>query len=242
MKLTPSIILPDSHKRKNSILFLLFCLLPFVASAETRISGILSLSAEKKLNNHFDLNLAEEVRFLDNAILFERNVTSIGLDYSFFERRLKVGGYYAFLYLYNDDAPKYNDAPRFEARHRYYFNLSYKETINRWTFSWRGRWQVTHRDETIGQYKINPKQILKNKFQIEYSIWGRPWKPFISCDLYSDLNNPDGNYLTRIRYQAGTSWRLNRTDYLNFFARYDQYIDRRESGVIALGVGYKLNW
>jgi hypothetical protein len=146
-----------------------------------------------------------------------------------------MGGYYAFLYLYNDKH-------LFEARHRYYFNLSYKETFNRWTFSWRGRWQVTHRDENRGEYKINPKQVLRNKFQIEYSVWGKPWKPSVSCELYNDLNNPAGNYLTRIRYQAGTTWRLNRTDYLDFFARYDQYMDMRELNIISLGITWKLKW
>ena len=236
MRLTPSIILPDFFKGQKSILCLLFfCFLPLIAWAETDVCGIVSASVEKKLNPLFDLNLENEVRFYNNAIGFDRNITSIGFDYSPFNRRLKVGGYYAFLYLYNNDY-------LFEARHRYYFNLSCKETFNRWTFSWRGRWQVTHRDENRGQYKINPKQVLRNRFQIDYSVWGRPWKPSVSCELYNDLNNPAGNYLTRIRYQAGTSWRLNRNDYLDFFVRYDQYMDRREPGVIYIGAGWKLKW
>lgn len=216
-------------------MLLLCCFLPLTAGAETYMGGSLSASIEKKLNNYFDINLDDEVRFAGNPIGFERNATTVGLDYSLLSRKLKMGGYYTFLYLYNDKH-------FFEMRHRYYFNLSYKETFERWTFSWRGRWQITHHDENRGQYKINPKQVLKNKFEIDYSIWGRPWKPFISCDLYNDLNNPEGNYLTHIRYQAGTAWRLNRTDYIDFFARYDQYMDRRKPGVISLGVGWKMKW
>jgi hypothetical protein len=173
-----------------------------------------------------------EVRFLDNSIGFERNITSAGFDYLLFDRKFKIGAYYAFLYLCNNDR-------LFEARRRYYLNLSYKEIVGQWTFSWRGRWQITHRNENCGEYKINPKQILKNKFQIEYSVWGKPWKPFISCDLYNDTNNPAGNYLSRIRYQGGTSWRLNRTDYVDFFVRYDWYSDSRETMILSLGAGWK---
>jgi hypothetical protein len=198
-----------------------------------RYGASLSVSVEKRLSRYFDLNTENEVRFLNSSIGFERNVITAGLDYSLLNRKLKIGGYYALLYLYNNDR-------LFEVRHRYYLNLSYKEIVDQWTFSWRGRWQTTHRNENRDNYKINPKQVLKNKFQIEYSVWGKPWRPFISCDLYNDLNNPEGNYLTRIRYQGGASWRLNRTDYIDFFARYDQYLDSRESAVLSLGIGWKL--
>jgi hypothetical protein len=197
-----------------------------------RYGASLSASVEKKLSRVLDVNIENEIRFSDNSVGFERNITSAGLDYSLFERKFKIGAYYAFLYLYNNDR-------LFEARHRYYFNLSYKEIVGQWTFSWRGRWQITHRNENRDEYKINPKQTLKNKFQIEYSIWGKPYKPFISCDLYNDMNNPAGNYLTRIRYQTGVSWRLNRTDYIDFFARCDRFLDAREATVLALGVSWK---
>ncbi|MDR0542450.1 MAG: DUF2490 domain-containing protein [Dysgonamonadaceae bacterium] len=230
----------ENDRRHFSLLFFIILLLGgcLQASAQEReMKYGLSLSAglEKKLNRVFDLNVEEEVRLTNNVAYFNRSVTVAGIDYSLFDRKLKIGGYYAFIYLYNNDY-------LFEARHRYYFNLSYKETVGQWAFSWRGRWQITQRDENRDEYKINPKQVMKNKLQIEYSVWGKPWKPFISCDLYNDLNNPAGNYLTRIRYQGGATWRLNRTDYLDFFVRYDQYVDRREPAAVSLGVGWKVKW
>jgi hypothetical protein len=202
---------------------------------ETNCGLSLSVEIEKSLNRFFDLKLEEEVRLLDNEAHFDRSTTAAGIDYSLFGRKLKLGVYYAFLYLYNND--RY-----FEPRHRYYFNVSYKETLEQFTFSWRGRAQGTYRDESTGEYKINPKYVMKNKFQVDYAIWGRPWTPFISCDFYSSLNNPAGNYLTRLRYQAGVSWRLNRTDYLDFFVRYDHELDRRDPKSIFLGASYKMKY
>jgi hypothetical protein len=218
-------------------LFALCLLLPFVCFAQseqkTNVGAILSVESDKELSRFFSLSVEEEVRLIDNSIGFDRSVTAVGIDYALFNKKLKMGVYYAFIYLYNDKH-------LFESRHRYYFNLSYKETINAFTLSWRGRVQGTYRDENHGEYKINPKYVMKNRIQVEYSIWGSPWKPFASCELSNELNNPPGNELTRIRYQGGTAWRLNRTDYLDFFVRYDQYLDKRDPPVFSIGVGYKV--
>jgi len=222
----------------KQILSILFGLLltSLVASAQQRTTDYgLSLSAEldKAIGRKISLAIEEELRLTSSPAGFDRNVLSIGADYALFQRKLKIGASYAFMYLYNND--RY-----FEVRHRYYANISYKESVGQFTFSWRGRLQGTRRDEDLGDYKINPKYLLKNKLQVEYAIWGRPWKPFVSCDFYSTLNNPMGNELSRIRYQCGTAWRLNRTDYLDFFLRYDQQITDTDAHTLSMGICYKV--
>jgi len=220
---------------RMTILFLL-CLISVSSFSqsekETNIGLSTSVKVQKNLNRFFNLDIEEEVRLINNDKGFDRSVTSIGLDYALFDKRLKLGAYYAFIYLYNNDH-------FFEPRQRYYLNLSYMHPVDRFTFSWRGRFQGTYRDENIGEYKINPKYITKNKVEVKYAVWGRPWKPYISSDLSTDLNNPKGNYLTRIRYQGGTAWRINRTDYLDFFIRYDQYMEGNEPNVWSLGIGFE---
>jgi hypothetical protein len=219
----------------KQLIFLLLISLPAWAQSEkeTDYGVSLAVELEKDVSRFFSLSLEEEVRLTDRSIGFDRSVTALGIDYALFDRKLKFGVTYAFLYLYNNES-------LFEPRHRYYFNVSYRETVEPFTFSWRGRLQGTYRDENRGKYKINPKYGMKNRFQIEYTIWGSPWKPFVSCDLSNDLNNPLGNELTRIRYQTGVNWRLNRTDYLEFFGRYDRYMAGDEAQVFAIGVRYKV--
>lgn len=222
--------------RSIRTLFLLL-IFPFFVYAqekrETDAGAALSVEIQKNLVRNFNLSLEEEVRLIDNRIGFDRSVTSVGIDYALFNNKIKVGGYYAFLYLYNNDY-------RYEMRHRYYLNISYKETINSFTLSWRGRLQGTSRDEDRGSYKINPKYMMKNKLQVEYTIFGSPWKPFTSCDIYTELNNPKGNEIPRIRYQGGVSWRMNRTDYLEFYLRYDDNFSEDDPKTVMIGVGYKI--
>jgi hypothetical protein len=213
-------------------------LFPIVAFSqpkrETKAGALLSFELEKKLSQTFSLNFAEEVRFQTNNIGFDRNILSLGADYSFWEKRFKAGAYYAFLYLYNNDY-------RFEMRNRFYANLSFKHSFTPINLSWRGRIQATLRDENRGNYKVNPRYVLKNKVEIEYEIWGKPFKPYLSCDLSINLNDPVTRYdPTRLRFQLGTTWRINRTDYLDFFLRYDEYLKNDDPRVFSIGVGYKM--
>jgi hypothetical protein len=221
----------------SSLFFLFFSLSSFAQTSRETGSGLsLSWEAEKDLSRFFTLAGEEEIRLRDNSIGFDRTVTSLGIDYSFFDRKMKVGGYYAFLYLYNNDH-------LFESRHRYYLNFSYKETFEPFILSWRGRLQETYRDENRDEYKINPKYVMKNKIEVAYMIWGSPWKPYISCDFSTSLNDPVMGYeLTRMRFQGGASWRLDRTTYLDFFLRFDDYLSGNDPHVLLVGASYKMKF
>jgi hypothetical protein len=201
---------------------------------ETNVGTSMTVAVEKDLSRFLSVSMDEEIRLVSNNIGFDRSVTSVGLDYSLFDKKIKIGAYYAFIYLYNNDY-------RYEPRHRYYFNLSYKEaSLKPFILSWRGRFQGTYRDENTGEYKINPKYIMKNKLEAAYTIWGSPWRPYLSCDLSTALNDPVKGYeLLRIRYESGVNWRLNRTDYMEFFARFDQYLSDNDPHRLSVGVSYK---
>jgi hypothetical protein len=200
---------------------------------ETDGGAAFSFELEKECSRFLSLSVEEEVRLISNNTGFDRSATSLGADYTLIGKRLKIGAYYTFIYLYNNDY-------LYEPRHRAYINILYKETIAPFTLSWRGHLQSTYRDENRGAYRINPKYVLKNRVQAEYSIWGSPWKPFLSCELSNVLNDPESNAPTRIRYQGGVSWRLNRTDHLDFFIRFDQRTSGKEPNAISLGVKYKI--
>ncbi len=236
MRLTPSIILPVS--RKLSILLLLIGFMAAPARSqedkETLLGASLALELEKDISTNLSAVFEEEVRLLTNGMGFDRTATSLGLDYSFLEKKAKIGGFYTFIYKYNNDQ-------FFEPRHRFYLNLIYKENLDPFTIMWRGRAQATIRDESLGSFRINPKYILKNKIEVAYTIFGSPIKPFISCDFYTLLNNPEESFqLTRLRYAGGINWRLNRTNSLEIYLRYDQNPDSRDANTASLGAAYKV--
>ncbi|GAB6012513.1 DUF2490 domain-containing protein [Viscerimonas tarda] len=223
------------EKIKYALLLLLLSSISFAQSPrEIKAGASLSVAAEKDLSRFLSVSMDEEIRLINNNIGFDRSVTSVGLDYSLFDKKVKIGGYYAFIYLYNNDY-------RYEPRHRYYLNLSYKETgFKPFILSWRGRLQGTYRDENTGEYRINPKYVMKNKLEAAYTIWGSPWRPYLSCDVSTSLNDPVKGYeLLRIRYEGGVNWRLNRTDYMEFFLRFNEYLSDTDLHRLSVGISYK---
>ena len=239
MKLTQLIVLRGFLKPLYCFLLFLFIAFPALAQnseQDTRLGTALMLDLEKKLIRNLTAAFEGEVRLVNNQVGFDRTSATIGLDYKFFNQKAKIGGAYAFIHLYNNDF-------LFESRHRYYLNLTYKESIKAFTVSWRGRLQGTYRNENRDRYKINPKYVMKNKVEASYSIFGSPWTPYLSCDFSTVLNDPmlNGYGLTRLRFTGGTSWRINRNNYLDLFLRYDRELDRRDPNTISLGIGYKIN-
>jgi len=223
-------------KIKYCFLMLLFSL-SVVAQPrrETKAGALLSYEMEQSLYRNFSISFEDELRFVSNAIGFDRNVASLGIDCSLLDKKLKIGASYAFIYLYNDDQ-------MFEPRHRFYANVTYKQAFGRqWTVSWRGRVQATVRNENHDSYRVNPRFVMKNKLEIEYAIWGKPLKPYLSCDFSNNLNDHITRYdFVRLRFQGGVGWRITRTDYLNFFLRFDENFKEDDPRVISLGAGYRM--
>ncbi|MDR0698536.1 MAG: DUF2490 domain-containing protein [Tannerella sp.] len=225
---------------KRITCYLLLVLIPVLASSQskrdTKEGMSLSVTAEKYLRRNLSLNIEEEIRLQTNRIGFDRTVSAAGLDYNLLNRKAKIGVYYAFIYLYNNDY-------LFEPRHRFYLNLSYKESIESFTVSWRLRVQETVRDEKRGSYRVNPRYATKNKLEVEYVVWGKPWMPFLSCDLSNNLNDPETRYdFVRLRFQGGVNWRLNRTESLDIFLRWDEHLKADDPRVVSLGINFKMRF
>jgi len=231
--------MPDSIAPRNAIgKIILLLFLPLTLSAqpprETQGGAIASFGAEKELLRNLDLRFEEELRLLATANVYERTVSSLGLDYSLINKKLKVGAYYAFIYLYNNDY-------LYESRHRFYLNLTYRQNLEPFTLSWRTRLQTTLRDESRGSYRVNPRHVLKNRLEITYAIFGKPWKPFLSFDLSNYLNDAETRLdPVRLRTQAGVSHRINRTNTIDFFIRWDEHFIAPDPRIISLGAAYKI--
>ncbi|MDR1779750.1 MAG: DUF2490 domain-containing protein [Tannerella sp.] len=228
-----------SDTRPKHILILMLAI-PAVLCAqpqrETRGGALMSFSAEKQLIRNLDLNFEEELRLATTPNVYDRTVSTLGIDYSLMNKKLKIGAYYAFIYLYNNDF-------LYEPRHRFYVNLSYRQKLDQLTLSWRIRLQETLRDDNRGSYRVNPRYVMKNKLEAEYAIFGKPWKPFISCDFSTNLNDDETRYdLVRLRTQAGANWRINRTTSMDFYLRYDEYLKADDPRTISVGVAYKMRF
>ena len=82
---------------------------------------------------------------------------------------------------------------------------------------------------------------LALRLEATYAIWGKPLKPFLSCEISTHLNDPETRYdPARLRLQGGVAWRINRTTSADFFLRWDEYLKNLDPRVVSLGITWKI--
>lgn len=75
---------------------------------------------------------------------------------------------------------------------------------------------------------------------MEYDIKKSKFEPYLSVELFNLLNDPVENDMDKIRYTAGTNYKLNKRNKLDLFYRYDNFMDEDEdfNGRHVVGIGY----
>ena len=220
-----------------SVTFVLFSVLAFAQSGRTKDFGVIA-SAEVSVGvaRNVGLSLEEELRFQDNCKQFDRWLNSLGVDYTFLHGRMKVG-------VTGDYIRRFNDDRYFENRYRAGVQLTYSETYRRFKFSFRTKLLSTFRDETTGDYRVNPKMYWRNRLQVSYQMPNSRFKYSLSAELHWLVNDPKNNIIDNLRMVASVDYRLTRRQYLSAFVRMDNDFQVKEpADRFYLGLTYKLKY
>ena len=220
-----------------SVTFVLFSVLAFAQSGRTKDFGVIA-SAEVSVGvaRNVGLSLEEELRFQDNCKQFDRWLNSLGVDYTFLHGRMKVG-------VTGDYIRRFNDDKYFENRYRAGVQLTYSETYRRFKFSFRTKLLSTFRDETTGDYRVNPKMYWRNRLQVSYQMPNSRFKYSLSAELHWLVNDPKNNIIDNLRTVASVDYRLTRRQYLSAFVRMDNDFQVKEpADRFYLGLTYKLKY
>lgn len=204
-------------------------------SAQDDLGSSLSADITKRIIPGLNLSLEEDFRLRDNLSEVDRFSTTLELSYKPW-KFLKLGGAYNLI-NYN------HETKGWEVRHRYYFFATGSYRINRFTVSLRERFQSTYRvgvKET--SIRANPKLYLRSRLEVEYDIRNCKFEPFASVELYNTLNDPQGNKMNKLKYTAGSKYKLNKRNSLQLYYRYVNFKDDDEGNgkhMIGLGYSYK---
>lgn len=222
--------------KQLKILFFTASLLTFhTLSAQDDLGSSLSADITKRIIPGLNLSLEEDFRLRDNLSEVDRFSTTLELSYKPW-KFLKLGGAYNLI-NYN------HETKGWEVRHRYYFFATGSYRINRFTVSLRERFQSTYRvgvKET--SKRANPKLYLRSRLEVEYDIRNCKFEPFASVELYNTLNDPQGNKMNKLKYTAGSKYKLNKRNSLQLYYRYVNFKDDDEGNgkhMIGLGYSYK---
>lgn len=211
---------------KKYILLLLSCAALTVSADD--FGGNISVELSKKLSKKVDISLEEEVRLTQNMSHFDRSATTLGADFKLLKKYLKAGVAYSALV--------YNETDYYLLDHRAIASLTGTAYAGNFEFSLRARYQATFLDESYGNsHKVNPKQIVRGKAEIEYDIAKIKLNPYISAEAYYEIAKQDCN---RFKYSVGAKKKINKHNSVSVGFQFDDKL-KSDNYYVLVGYGYK---
>ncbi len=209
----------------NRLLFIALMTVSVVTFAQsertTDLGGIVSAEFSTDLGHDFGLSVEEELRFDNRCTEFDRWLNSLGVDYTFWRNRMKVG-------LMGDYIRRHNDEGYYENRWRIGAQLTYSESFRHFKFAYRTKLLSTFYDERTGEHRVNPKLYWRNRLQISYQQPNSRFKYALSAELFWLLNDPQNSVVDNLRTVASVEYRLTRRHYLMAFIRMDNDLQVKE--------------
>lgn len=215
-----------------------------------------SVEVQKKISPGFNVSLEGELRTRSGLKDVERWMTTIDMAYRL-NAYLKADAGYTYIYSHQPEetTKKGNKiADYWSPRHRLSASLTGSYVWKRIEFSLRERYQFTHRTalsvskydgddgsrKTDEEITAKSKNVLRSRLQAVWNIKKSAFNPYASCELYNSIT--DGWGLDKMRWTAGTVYRINKRHSLDFFYRYQDQTDDDEQSGHVLGAGYKLKF
>jgi hypothetical protein len=201
----------------------------------------------KKWHNGLRLSVGEELRFnlydvesgtnakntaIDTAYgaSFCKSYTTLALAYAHPEfRYLKLDAGYTLRLLGNKG---WSDPNEF-LRHRVFFSLTGSCKTGIAKIYLRERFICDMRTDSVNLFEKNRYAwMLRSRLGTEFSVPGKPVKPYLWVELENTLNAPEyqqrngHQFISQVRTQAGVKWRLSKRSSLDFFYRFQYGYDR----------------
>ena len=206
---------------KHTLLLLL--LLPVAAIAQQRdFATEYSATYGFKPWRGGGITLGEKVRLTENSSRYSQSKTSFVVQQSLFRRqlalydmRLRIGTGYTFVNRLNTGSQYY-----YENQHRLMLQTTLSHDHGFWRFAGRVRMQSTFRDETRGDYRYNPKLMLRGRLSASYSLPDKPWKFEANAEYFYRLNDPRGAFVDEMRYTASATHIVDRHQSVSIYLKY----------------------
>jgi hypothetical protein len=194
-----------------------FCLSGFFFPAQSsgQIDDIglwLGATVQKQITRELEGSLMEEVRFDHDVTTVDAVISDAGLAYSF-SKKLKAEFHYRFI---NSNQENY-----YSKRHRLYFDVSWKEKIGIATLTLRERLQEQYNDIYSSENGKIPVWTIRSKLAAKFDL-NKKYTPYISGEVYYLLDNAKeiDHFVTRLRFETGISYEINRIHSINPYILY----------------------
>ncbi len=248
------------------------------------VQGRFRAAIEIPIFKNFSAEVSEQVRLKDTFGQVDKFVTSVGVGYKPWSF-LKFGVDYSFVNERKIDVEEVEDdlGNIFEKetkgwlnQHRFNVDVTGSVRVGDVKISLRERVRFNFRTDDVIKYEhADPFISLRSRLKFAYDIRNSRWEPYVYGELYNTLNalrpvqnyknvgnaswkdsgSKYDNYINRIRVAAGTEFKINNYNRIDFYymchfntsyeARYknnkgDLKDWRKEQGIAhVIGIDYK---
>jgi hypothetical protein len=161
-----------------------------------------TLHLDKTLSDRWKFSIEEELRLKENCSQVNSYFTDLGVAYKY-NKHFSVGVYYR--YIRESEKELY-----FSSTQRFYTDLSFKYKFRRFDFTFRSRFQASRFERFFSENPKPPQEYNRNKISVSYNIRKLPLSPYISSEMFCQLNNRAGNEIDKWRHTAGIEYKVSR--------------------------------
>jgi len=212
-----------------------------------------SLNFKKNISKKLDASLGGEFRTRDKFNNVNSYNAKANLSYDILPF-LKASVDYKYINKkeLSEITKKNNYIPSYwSPRHSFRFSLKGEYEWNNFELSLRERYQYTYQsslsvekyDLETGERKDNEyidadsDNILRSRFQLNWNIKKKNYKPFISYELFNNLSDLN---LKKTRFKLGMEYKINKHNSFDFY--YCHQNDRDDLNEHILGVSYDIKF
>ncbi len=186
--------------------------------AKVRIGADFKFDLVKAL----DLTISPEMRFAD-GLSVDKYLFDAGLVYKTFGCV-----YWGATYRYVIDRQEYYSSENYG---RYAFDVTYKDKFDRFTPSFRLRYN-NYADEDVSE-----EEFLRYRAKLSYNIPRSKITPSVAIEAFHEL---DDNVLYKMRYSAGFDFKVDKSTSLSLDYKFDFFcVKYKNVHVISAGYKYK---
>lgn len=209
------------------------CVASFVArSQHSDFASWLGVGTSKELFDKLDVSLGVEARTKNNSTAIDQAFAELGMEYKLHKLLSLIASYRAIAA---------NDKGVLEDEHRFFAGASTDFKVGNIKIAIKSRYQKKF-SEMYEHGWASPKNTLRNKVGAKYHIFGTPYRPTISCELFNPYGANGFELISKARYSVGIDYLISKKRVVNLFYLYQQeYNTSNAESLHVVGLGYEFD-
>lgn len=209
----------------------LFVLNSLFSYTQTKDFGLwANFSLSKKISKKVDASCNFESRFHENATRLDAVFADFAIDYSI-KKYLGVEAAYRPILAYDIKSG-------YQPEHRFFVGLFANIKFNDVKISYKIRVQEKFSDMYKNSWSESAN-TLRNKVSVKYTLFGTPFRPFVSCEIFNPIENNSISFVNKARYVGGCDYLFSKKMSLSlFYLLQQEYNTKNPEQLHVLGVGF----